>query len=183
MTAATDQFLKDFIHFSQDSMQWCAQESEKSTRVISDMLDMILAESKRVSNLSQESLQAVKAMQTSLNSMMQGHPAMNLGALLKSLHVLSQEHQEIQGVINPIIESLQFQDRLRQNLENLGKMMDAWMTTRSRILQNGHFQESDFVEFGKVLMANTTMGEERDAIRRHIAGLPNQETDTTVSFF
>ncbi len=183
MTAATEQFLTDFIQFSQDSMQWCAQESEKSTRVISDMLDMILAESKRVSSLSQESLQAVKAMQASLNSLMQGNPAMNLGALLKSLHVLSQENQEIQGVINPIIESLQFQDRLRQNLENLGKMMDTWMTTRSRFLQQGHCQESDMVDFGKALMTNTTMAEERDVIRRHIPGLPNRETDTTVSFF
>lgn len=183
MDRAALDYLRDFSQFSQESMNWCATESEKSTNTVTEVVKLIISDAQRVSSLSKESLDAVQQLQDNLTKIVKKNNPVSLSRLIKSLQVLSNDHQEINKIINPIIESLQFQDRLRQNLENCGKMVETWLAMRQTFFNQGHCNESDIKLFGEALLKNTTMKSERDVIRNSIDGLSNNETDNAVSFF
>jgi hypothetical protein len=87
----------------------------------------------------------------------------------------------VQSVIQPIIQALQFQDKLRQNLENAVRMLPAWMEFRKDLPMQ--ITQEKLQEFGKVLMTKTTMISERDVIRAHIDGLaPEAEIAPVIMF-
>jgi hypothetical protein len=69
------------------------------------------------------------------------------------------------------VEALQFQDLLRQNLENMIKLTTAWIDLRAR----AHTQMMSSSEIGEALLKCTSTVDERNIIRRFISGLPPEE--------
>ena len=99
----------------------------------------------------------------------------------KSLGALSKEHEDINAFISPILSNLQFQDRLRQNLDNILKMLKLWQDTRKTV--GAGLNQKDLLEFGKKLTQVTTMKRERDVIRAANPGLdPEVEVDSVLLF-
>lgn len=169
--------LERFQTFSQASIKWCIAESESSTHSVSVAIDLLMAKAERVSKISAAGLVALKAAKQTLDQQKvpSQYTQVAINSLIKSLQGLSREHEEVRSIINPIIENLQFQDRLRQRLENIGKMTSYWVEKRQTLArsqkQAGSSQQDDLA-FVQGLAGLTTSVEERDVLRRHFSELP-----------
>lgn len=179
MTMAAQTLVDRFTKFTNKSLDWCVEESENATSQVSQAIDTLLQTTSRVSELSEDSLTAIN----DLKHKLQNHIAKKGSSedLISSLQDISSRYDEIQNVIHPIIETLQFQDRLRQNLENLSKMIPLWIESRQRYAQS--ISQEDLLEFGESLMACTTMKDERDCIRKYIKGLKEEQQQDSVTMF
>ncbi|RYZ54247.1 MAG: hypothetical protein EOP07_16330, partial [Proteobacteria bacterium] len=160
------ELFKSFRDFTESSLNWCVKEAEEGTTRVTNAIDILLKDISRVSAMSSESLKALESLQTMLSKF----DKKNYQQLQKSLASLSRENSEIDSYIQPIMEALQFQDRFRQNLENVVKMIDVWQKARSA-MDEGKSSSDTLLDFGKALMAKTTMKRERDIIRAEIEGL------------
>ncbi|MBF0443750.1 MAG: hypothetical protein HQK54_17715 [Oligoflexales bacterium] len=177
MSTRCDAFVEDLHKFTDASMNWCIRESEKSTMDVTTTIDILLRDTERISKLSENSINAIERFKENLKELMKGRErgdrVMNL---LLGLKTLSQEHEDLKSVIEPLIKALQFQDRLRQNLENMSRMMDIWLEMRKTVKETGGYTKEMEIELGTRIGTKTTMKEERDIIRKHIpeATLPEE---------
>ncbi len=172
------ELLASYRDFTDASLLWCVKEAEQGTSRVTGAIDGLLKDIARVSAMSNESLKALEGLQTMLKSFDNS----NYQQLHKSLESLSREHSEIDLYIQPIMEALQFQDRFRQNLENVVKMIDVWQEQR-KLLDQGQAGPDQLLNFGKALVEKTTMKRERDVIRDHIKGLPAEVEVARVTLF
>jgi hypothetical protein len=176
------ELFKSFRDFTEASLSWCVKEAEEGTTRVTNAIDLLLKDISRVSAMSSESLKALE----SLQSMLSKFDKKNYQQLQKSLASLSRENTEIDSYIQPIMEALQFQDRFRQNLENIVKMIDVWQKTRGdfeKASASGSLSQDALLDFGKALIAKTTMKRERDIIRDQIKGLEPEAEAARVEFF
>jgi len=165
MTATNDQIV-NLLSFCDESMKWCAKESESATTRIGDIFHELMNEAKRVYKMSEHTLETLQHYKEQL-AQMGDDGAVKSSDLIKGLKALAKKNSEIDSIASPIIESLQFQDRIRQNMENVVKIVKHWTECR-------HNGSVDMVAFGNELLKKTTMAEERDIIRRHISGLNDE---------
>lgn len=170
---------KKFRDFTKVSLEWCSKEAENGTERVTAAIDTLLKDIGRVSAMSADSLKALNALQSVLKKV----DKENYQQLQKSLTTLSQENHEIDSYIQPILEALQFQDRFRQNLENVVHMIDVWQDYRDKPELGSGASADMLKDFGKALMAKTTMKRERDVIRSHIEGLEPEAEVSRVSLF
>lgn len=170
-------YVDKLLEFSNVSLTWCSREAEQGTERVTKAIDQLLENIARVSQVSQDSLDALDQ----LKSMLQHVNQQNLKQLQNSLSVLSKQNSEIDSFIQPIMQSLQFQDRLRQNLENIVKMLNVWMKNRDGMPEL--CTDEDMRNFGNLLLKTTTMKRERDVIRAAIPGLePEAEAENVLLF-
>jgi hypothetical protein len=176
MAANKETFLKNYVDFTRKSLKWCCDESEKEATSIFSSLSTIMEDIKRRSAMTENTLAAVEKVKATIQARKLS-PAANvsISELIVGLKNLSGDNSEIQNLTNPIVEALQFQDRLRQNLENIGKAMDYWIKNRTA--------EMSEVEFGEGLMKCMTSPEERTLIRDKIGGLAPEQTVTEDALF
>lgn len=172
------ELLSNFRVFTADSLLWCVKEAEQGTTRVTGAIDVLLKDIARVSKMSNDSLKALEGLRVLLKSFDNN----NYEQLHKSLYGLCREHSEIDSYIQPIMEALQFQDRFRQNLENVVKMIDVWQEQR-KLLDEGEAPSDQLLDFGKALLDKTTMKRERDVIRDHIKGLAAEVEVARVNLF
>jgi hypothetical protein len=181
MTLTIDQLVERLHVFSQKTLEWCAHESETSTARVTEAIDLLLQNTVRVSQISAESIAAIQGLQKAISVRFGDNSRENFVKLIKNLEDLANEHEEVQNVIHPIIQALQFQDKLRQNLENAVRMLPAWIEFRKDLPMQ--ITQEKLQDFGRVLMTKTTMISERDVIRAHIDGLAAEPEIAPVVLF
>ena len=173
-------FVASVIAFSNESMLLCTRESEKAVGVVGQILDIIAKDAARVSKMSDDALSALTQLRdqlpkskaaTSSEKATETSPQ-NLSNLIGALKKIGHEHADIFSFIGPIIENLQFQDRIRQQMENLGKMMPLWLETRSLDKMSPENFEASLLDFGTRALQITTTSEERPVIHAQIPNLP-----------
>lgn len=161
------------IQFMQLSLGWCSAESQASAQTIMQAIEALLKKTERVASISSESLSVLATLQGTLSrhfaEQEEIKPVKNL---VDSLGALSREHKEVGGMIEPIIEALQYQDRLRQNLENMTKLMRLWMDLRTK----APVEFCTNVSVGEKMLACMTTVDERNIIRKYIPELPPEES-------
>lgn len=85
---------------------------------------------------------------------------------------------DISDVLKPAIVTLQFQDRIRQNIENLNKITEIWLQTHNEIAENNNtFNEEERNAFGQRLIDAMVMTEEREVIEKYFPDLEGSEND------
>ena len=182
-TMTTEQFVERMVKFTDESFTWCSKESEQATARVTDAIELLLKNTQRVSSISQESLAALQGLRKSINLQFSDDKTQKtpVRTLIKSLEVLASEHNEIDSVIHPIIGSLQFQDRMRQNFENMVKMINVWLEYRKKL--GPAITAEDQLRFAEALFKTTTMAAERDVVRAKIPGAPKEEASAPVLLF
>jgi crotonobetainyl-CoA:carnitine CoA-transferase CaiB-like acyl-CoA transferase len=181
MSLTIDQLVERLHVFSQKTLEWCSQESEVSTARVTVAIDLLLQNTARVSQISAESVAAIQGLQKAISIRFAERNKENFAKLIQNLEVLAGEHAEVQNVIQPIIQALQFQDKLRQNLENAVRMLPVWIEFRKDLPMQ--ITPEKLQEFGKALMTKTTMISERDVVRAHIDGLASEPDIAPVVLF
>ena len=174
MTMHEQAFITDFILFAKDSMSWCARESEGETTQINQVIMTIMDDIKRRSSMSEKTLKALQDAKREIEGLLSNKEA-SMKGVIDSLKQLSTNSQETDELLDPIVQALQFQDQVRQNLENISKVLSCWMAIRETGISP--------LEFGSHLLKCTTAMQERDIIRSHISGLPVEEKTEGSIFF
>lgn len=184
MSNSIKKYVDLFNEFSKESFKWCAEESEKATSRVSQILDIIVEDADRVSQMSADTLKALDTMKEIITSLSSDNRNIEKANKLSvALTKLSNENMEVQGMIQPMLEALQFQDRITQNMENLSKMVSNYVKVRESVESKGSMTEAELQSFGEELLKLTTMADERDLVRKHIDGLSNDEQVTDMIFF
>lgn len=185
MTKAIDHqsFQEKLLAFSEQSMTWCAKQAEASVESTTNVITILLQDATRVSKMSAETKAALNTLKAHLADKSKIQANSKTKTIIATLKSLSAQNLEMGEFATPIIETLQFQDRIRQNMENLGKMTKIWMTERS--IQTDH--QSNAAEalksFGEKLLKATTMQSERNVVRKFIPGLPEEQKTEDVLLF
>ncbi len=164
--------VEDYISFCESSMNWCKDESERSAEAIVNVLNRLYDQLKQASAMSGEALSAMNKVLTLTKSSANDH---KIQAFISVLSGLKAKHMELTDTLNPLIQSLQFQDRISQNMDNLRKMLVAWSEQRGG--------SKSLHDFGVMLLEKTTMDEERQIIHRNISGLPQKQEQKDALFF
>ncbi len=172
--------LKNFRDFTELSLVWCIKEADLGTTRVTEAIEGLLKDIARLSKMSTDSLKALEGLQFMLKEFDQS----NYKQLQTSLHKLSREHAEIDLYIQPVMEALQFQDRFRQNLENIVKMIDVWQEQRFDLVKGeSALGQETLLAFGELLIAKTSMKRERDIVRDHIKGLAAESETPRMTLF
>ena len=173
MAISRDKFLSELLGFTSSSISWCAAESEKSIMGISKILDAIVEDADRVSKISEDTLSAVSNFKSLISSLEKDNRNLNLAHnLVGALNDLSRESMEVGGFVQPILEALQFQDRITQNMNNMRRMIEHWVVIRQKV-ESG--ESISLLDFGADLIKLTAMEEERAVICSNIPGLQTQD--------
>jgi hypothetical protein len=180
MSAAFNLFLNDLAKFTEASLTWCITESEKSTSYVTDTVSLILSDTERVSKISKESIDAIATIKRSVHA--KAIDKSMARDLMSTLTKLCDDHHELKNVIEPIIHTLQFQDRFRQNLENAYKMLAVWCKERDELSKLP--LEEARLKLAQKFLSCTTMREEREVLKKHVPNLelPVEKADD-ISFF
>lgn len=184
MTVDADNFIFNFSMFCAESMTRCSTDAENEAGKIFETVNSLLKEVQYRSELSSQALDAIKE----IHSYYQKNYSTNatytsLPDLIVDLKIMATEDNSVSEFINPIISCLQFQDRLRQRLENMTKIIALWLEIRGSQLEIYYIDKNRLLEFGKNLLKNTTSVEEKDIIRKHILDLPDEEKVSGAVFF
>ena len=161
----------DYAKFCEVSLDWCCSESENAARKVADAIQILADDANRIVDMSSKSVEIVKMVTDKIKSILAVNKTVPISGLLDILEGINREHTEINNVIYPIIEALQFQDRLTQNLKNQAKMMRCWLDYREKVRRLGVFGEQQQLEFGGALAQCTTTPEERSILKSSIKGL------------
>lgn len=184
MASEVKKYIDLFSEFSEESFKWCKDESESATSRVSKILDIIVEDADRVSQMSEETIKALETMKEIISSLAtEQRDIEKANKLSQALAVLSNENMQVQEMIQPMLEALQFQDRITQNMDNFKNIMKQYVELRNRINNGETFDDIQLRDFGEELLKLTTMAEERDIIRRYIDGLSNDEVTNDVLFF
>ena len=174
-------YVNDLRDFSIASMNWCSHEAETEAMKVNEIINALVNDAGRRASMSQQALEATRFIQQKIESLRATSSGEKIGELVKILENISKEHSELDNLTGPIIEALQFQDRLRQNLENLGKVLNTWLAERSSM--GGELGDDAQLAYGKKLLSCMTSQEERAIVRSFIAGLPEEEIVENALFF
>lgn len=182
-------YVDDLRRFTKESMQWCINESENAAKAVAQSLDFLVKETERVSKFSRESAQAIEILETQLKAFIsKSNGDITLAQFTSTVGDLLKYNGDLKDIIDPIVQALQFQDRLRQNLENQQKMILIWLEIRARIQKDGEITNELLSKFSKALGDATTMKEERDILRKYLPNeyLPDEQekgSEEDVLFF
>jgi hypothetical protein len=169
-------FTDDLLRFTDKSLDWCCQESDRAARNVADAVQILSEEANRIANMSTESTLIVKTLKNKIDEVVRNESSVFIiSDLIDILEEIAKGHSEIEGIINPIVEALQFQDRLTQNFRNHVKMIATWMEFRENVKNMNKLDEADLIEFGTRLSKCTTMAEERAVLKKHIPALSFDE--------
>ena len=167
-------FIADVRDFTVSSLHWCATESEAEVTRIYGSLQVLMNDVKRRSSMSDVALSAVSELQDQITTTCGEGGQADITKLVSVLKRFTSDNAELMDLTSPIIEALQFQDRLRQNLENAGKILAVWLSRRNEF--SGGDAQKHLVTLGEEFLKCTTTAEERNIIRTMIEGLPPEVT-------
>lgn len=169
------------ITYSKAIMAKSIADSDQAVRAISSVMEILLADSNRISKMSSDTLSAMKGLESSISHVGADRSSHSLKKLIVTLSGIAKEHRAASEMLMPIIEALQFQDAIRQQMENLGKVMDLWLVSRKEVGPNPSAEQLQAI--GERLLKVTAMQSERDIIRSHIKGLAAESKSDDLMLF
>ena len=182
------ELVENLIQFSEESTQWCVEESAHATSNVLAIIDGLMKDSQRIAHLSEETLHAVKAFREKLRTQFQ-EPApdfvegdLNMTqTLIKELQYFVSEYEEIGSLVSPMIQALQFQDRISQEVQHKVAMLNHWWQVRQS-LEGDVLSDEAKAQFLDDLRSMVTTEEERSILVRNGATEYGKD-DEDISLF
>lgn len=164
-------FLQNMAAFTDESMCWCSEEAEKSILLVLESLEAMFKDSEYLPEIMEKVAKSTEQLHD--KSEVNAKPVLDVAQKLKSICV---DDAELRSLLEPIVGTLQFQDRTRQQLECIIKMLHIWLVERETCKNGVALNQEKVLDFGQKLLDATVTAEERKVIRKHIAGLPEEDS-------
>jgi hypothetical protein len=164
------------------------RNNDVAAKSVNTVISSVTALTEQFNRLSDHSVETQEALDSLKEAITGGVSANVHNTLSKSfLSVLLNKvksNVDISAVVNPAIETLQFQDRIRQNIENLNKITEIWLHTHNEIAANKNsFSEEERNAFGQKLIDAMVMTEEREVIQKYFPDIEGSESDDDEILF
>lgn len=170
-----DVYAENLLKFSQASLAWCEAESEKAAGMVMETLEFLVEDAKRIAAISDEAVKALAAFRENLNDIRSNKSGSIARELAARLNELKSSHLEVAELVDPIIKTLQYQDRVTQNMANLLRMVKVWQEKRND-------PNTNIDTLGQELVKMTTMTEERKIIKKFFPNVDVNLKDNSNSF-
>jgi len=160
-----------FFKFSQSSLNECISQTQNAFEELIDLLNLVTGESETVGYLfsgSSESFADIKAI---LKKHRSGECKQTKSMITEIAETKAQHSKEADSLIGKFMMALQSQDRIRQNIENMGNFHHYWLNYRETVKRNDLFSEPQQQEFGTEAMKLMTSEAERNVIHAQMPGL------------
>ncbi len=167
-----EDFFDQYINFYKKLLLRSNKLAEQNINKISDQLNSILKEANRLSNYSSDSMEAFKTLHGQL---LVKHKKFILHSdaltqLIEKIHDIENQFEKFTENTKPMIESLQFQDRIQQNMTNFAEMLFIYQQTLFFQMDEDILNVFDpvtqsFRPFGKMLLGIAKMESERKMIK------------------
>jgi hypothetical protein len=164
------EYLQKLVTYTEQCLAATCKESEAAVEIVGKLLDTLTQDIARISSMSDDTVKALGEVRGMIKQKEESSRiigAVSVRSLVLALKQINKEHQDIRDVIGPLIMTLQFQDRVRQQMENLGKMLRIWLAHRQ---ENNPKTEEELAAFGTLLGAPTTTDEERSVLTKVFPG-------------
>lgn len=174
MPVNPETFVQDLQHFFKDTIDWCAQESERESANILITLQTLMEDVKRRSKMSASAELAFKQAESRLSELRSAQN-FNTADVLHELQALQSDNMEVSKLMNPVIEALQFQDQFAKNLQGINSTINTWFNwVGARRPSDLSAEEVD--DLISRLTANLSSPAERNIVRRHFGRTDFEET-------
>ncbi len=176
-------FINDFSSFTNEVFARCRKDSEESTKHINLTINELINDARRVASVSEETISAFDKIKLILDNIKQDGDRKTANEQAALLKKLAKEDKSLNEFAIPILETLQFQDRISQVMEHMQKIVEAWLVNREQFIGKDHLDDQELQKFGNDVMGLCAMTDERDIVRKHISGLPEEEADDDITLF
>ncbi len=172
------EFLSRLVRFANAILQWNNEQSLRSVSMIMDAITAIKIRTQSEANLSAEDYNSLLLLQSTAVGRLHNNVEVKTSQLLLStLKARPTTDYAVNNLVVSIVQSIQFQDRICQNMINLGHSLVTWLASRESLQWSSSCTDLDQLAFGEKLLSLMTMNEEREIIRRHIVGLASVVVD------
>ena len=176
-----EKIMCDLTEFTSSTLKWNERISSEAIDPILQIIVEVRETSISASNISDDSIEALEKIKQVVDTVSHSSKKAATKILLGSIQNRIDIDDTIDELVRTIMTSVQFQDRIRQNMENLSKSILSWRSLRSGTATENELSEESKKTLGTKLIDNMTMSDERDIIRNHIPNLPiintNEEED------
>ncbi|MBL4868876.1 MAG: hypothetical protein JKY67_21130 [Pseudomonadales bacterium] len=168
-----ENLLVDIESFTRSTLAWNEKNSSEAIDPILKIIIEVRQTATDTGNISDDSMEALEQIKLVVGAINRSSKKAATKALLSSIQNRMDVDDTIEELINTVMTSVQFQDRIRQNMENLSKSILSWRSLRDIVLDGSELTDEKKYDLGTKLLKNMTMNEEREIIRHYIPNLPS----------
>ena len=178
--------MERFFKFSQESFNECINQTQHAFDELIDLLNIVTGESEKVGYLFSEKSESFDDIKKILSQHQTGVDAKAKMIIHEIAETRVRHSQEAESLIQSFMMALQSQDRIRQNIENMGSFHHLWSTFREKVKSKATFSLELQQEFADEAMMQMTTESEREAIHTLMPGITfpdNAESEGDDIFF
>lgn len=172
--------------FCNNVLKWGSDDSASSVDLIMGIVETVQQKAENSGNFTDTTKEAF----TNLGEIAMGfntpHKRNSTKIMISLMQNRISANENIHDLVQPIMTAMQFQDRIRQNMENLSSMMVLWLSIRSELNeQSCSIDDQTLEDIGTRLLNNMTMASERDIIKLHIPQVADKDAppDDEIELF
>ena len=182
----TNTLMERFFKFSQESLNECISQTQHAFDELIDLLNLVTGESEKIGYLFAEKSESFEDIKNILSQHQTGIDVKAKMLIHEIAETRVKHSQEAESLIQSFMMALQSQDRIRQNIENMGDFHHHWSTFRERIKASALFSLELQQEFADEAMRLMSTESEREAIQTLMPGITisdNSESEEDDIFF
>jgi hypothetical protein len=165
-----ERYYQLLAKFSNDALSACSQDVSNASRSIESVLQMIQKDSADVNSLSKD----VCDVATELLEIMAKPRHSTTIQQLSELNAKYHDHTA-RPLLEACVNALMLQDKVHQQLSNMGAMILIWLSERQKLANISHLSNEAKVEFGKSLLTQINTLEEIEVIQQFIPELADSD--------
>jgi len=178
--------MERFFKFSQSSLNECISQTQHAFDELIDLLNLVSGESEKIGYLFAERSESFE----DIKNILSRHQAGSDSKAKEIIHEIAETREkhstEAESLIQTFMMSLQSQDIIRQNIENIGDFHHHWSKFREKVKSKALFSSEMKQEFADEAMSHMTTESERAAIFVLMPGIKqadSSEADDGDVFF
>lgn len=179
-------FLVRMEKFCNNVLKWGSDDSASSVELIMGIVETVQQKAEKSGDFTETTKEAFANLGEIAMGFNNPHKRNSTKIMISLMQNRISTNENIHDLVQPIMTAMQFQDRIRQNMENLSSMMVLWMSVRSELNEKTcSIDDQTLEDIGTRLLNNMTMASERDIIKLHIPQVADKDAppDDEIELF
>lgn len=179
-------FLVRMEKFCNNVLKWGSDDSASSVELIMGIVETVQQKAEKAGDFTETTKEAFANLGEIAMGFNNPHKRNSTKIMISLMQNRISTNENIHDLVQPIMTAMQFQDRIRQNMENLSSMMVLWMSVRSELNEKTcSIDDQTLEDIGTRLLNNMTMASERDIVKLHIPQVADKDAppDDEIELF
>ncbi len=179
-------FLVRMEQFCNNVLKWGSDDSASSVDLIMGIVETVQVKAEKAGDFTDTTKEAFANLGEIAMGFNNPHKRNSTRIMISLMQNRLSANENIHDLVQPIMTAMQFQDRIRQNMENLSSMMVLWLSIRSELDEKTcSIDDQTLEDIGTRLLSNMTMTSERNIIKLHIPQVADKDAppDEEIELF